>query len=233
MSQQFSTQRRQEPQSAQSKKEARRARYAAINATWKQLRPDLRHSAVELREARLDYAAAVNGIAPIGSLADLTIHQLDRVIEAMKRDLQQPAWPVQSSEFSVQRSRFATRNSEPGTQDGAVVHLATEEEAWAVEQVLDYLGWSDEGRQGFLRKNFRRATPQMLTHRQAKSAITVLLTIAASRDIKKREGETAAAIGPEASPIKVSRLMIRAEMPSLKKRIGIDRMNRINRTDQI
>ena len=56
----------------------------------------------------------------------------------------------------------------------------------------------------------------MLKPRQARSAITILLSIAASRDIKKRDG----------AETKVSRGMMRAEMPSLKARIGIGRRDR-------
>jgi len=199
-------------QTLRTKRDKRQSRFAKINATWKQLRPDLR-GADELREARLEFAEQVLGCGPIGSFSDLTIPELDRVIAAMMKSAQAslPGDRGQVTGDRVTRGNFGlspvTSNLSP-----SVVHLASKEEVWAIEQVLGYLGWTEEGRRGFFQKNFRRPSAHMLKPRQAKSAISILLSIAASKDIKKREGENT----------KVSRGMMRAEMPALKKRIGID-----------
>lgn len=229
----ISTQRRGDTKT-QSKKEARRARYAAINATWKKMRPDLHHSAEELREARLEFAAQVLGIPPIGSLGDLTIPQLDRVIEAMKKSYQQPSLGVGIIAGSKAGLRLVGSDVKstacgvisPNPQfptPAEVIHLASDEQVWAIEQVLSYLqtvwGWSKEGCSGFLRKNYRRESAHMLSPRQAGGAMTILLTIAAKKEITRRLG----------NDVKVSRAMIRCEMPSLKQRIGIDRAAKVAR----
>lgn len=200
-----------------TKRDKRQSRFAKINATWKQLRPDLR-TAEDLRQGRLEFAEAVLGCGPIGSFSDLTIPELDRVIAAMVRgQLRLPTGDRgPQTEFNQRLDRRPPGDGPagpPSAVSGQVVHLASAEEVWAIEQVLNYLGWSEEGRRGFFQKNFRRPSAHMLKPRQAKSAISILLSIAASKDIKRREGENT----------KVSRGMMRAEMPALKRRIGIDR----------
>ena len=52
----------------------------------------------------------------------------------------------------------------------------------------------------------------MLSPQQAQSALMLLLNIAAARDIRSRGGVT-----------RVTRGMIRVEIPTLKARLGIDR----------
>ncbi|MEK6323589.1 MAG: hypothetical protein AABN33_18265 [Acidobacteriota bacterium] len=210
-----------------SDKQTTQRRMIAIIATWKKLRPDLAHDQEDLRASRLEFAASVLGIPPIDSLTELTAGQLGRVLDKL-REVQGFGFRVQGSAGTVESSRVQgsagtvessrfnqkprTRNPEPhGRRGAAVVHLASNSQVWAIEKILDYLGWSEGGRAGFFRKNFKGAPARMLKTRQANSAITILLTMAASRDIKARRGEET----------KVSREMATKEMPELKKRIGL------------
>jgi hypothetical protein len=187
---------------------------ARIHCDWKTLRPDLRHSTSEARNELLDFATvALRLHDPLGSLRELTAAQLGRLIEAMARDRAQPRLEG-CLIHHVRPADVAAASA--AASGGEVVHLATPEQAWALNRVLGFLGWSPEGREQFLKKNFRRTTPRMLTPKQASSALTILLGIAASRELK----EAAAAEGR--GEIKVSRAMIRAEIPALKLRLGID-----------
>ncbi len=191
--------------SAQQRKEQRRKLLAAINITWKELRSDLHHSPSELREARLDFASAELKIPPIGSFSELTNYQLGKVLEAMQREKSQP-----------RLAGCEVQNVQTETQASAeVIHLASEQQAWAIGRIFRYLGWSEKGREEFFKRNFRRNNARMLTPKQAAAAIRILLGIAASRDIKAR-------YAAKGKVIKVSVRMISAELPALKFRIGID-----------
>src|SRR5262245_33409733 len=69
-----------------------------IHIEFPKLRPDLRHSTEELREARLQFCEQVLGLRkPLASMRRLNDKQLGRVIEAMKtlrgRMTTQPALP--------------------------------------------------------------------------------------------------------------------------------------------
>ncbi|HKQ06628.1 MAG TPA: hypothetical protein VJ464_15955 [Blastocatellia bacterium] len=191
-------------------KERRRKMYAKISLDWKQMRPDLHHGSQEARDALHDFASAELRLPPIASLRELTIPQLKKLIEAMQREIAQPQIAgLNLTAFAVQvPATQAAAQAAPGE----VVHLCSNEQAWAIGRVFSYLGWTDAGREAFLKRNFRRTNQRMLTVRQAGSAIRILLNIAASGDIKLRKGKD----------FKVPAWMIRAEIPALKRRIGLE-----------
>ncbi|HET6261284.1 MAG TPA: hypothetical protein VFG99_03465, partial [Chloroflexia bacterium] len=67
-----------------------------IHATWKDARPDLRHSTEELRSERLAFCQQVLGLSyPIESMTELSDEQLGRVIDALKEQTRrtEPAGP--------------------------------------------------------------------------------------------------------------------------------------------
>lgn len=172
---------------------------AAIHIEWKRLRPDLRHSADELRDERLAFISNALGLKFIpASMSDLTDKQLGKVLDAL-RDLQeQPRLP----NCEVQQRPLA---------DAGVIHLASAEQVHTINKLLLHLGWGDAAQKAFISRRFRRENPVHLFPKQASSLIRILLNIACTRELKERGIE------------KVSRPMIRLQIPRLKARLGIDR----------
>lgn len=177
----------------------RKGMIAAIQITWPQLRPDLRHAPEELREERLAFIQQTLGLKrPVASLTELSDRQIASVLDAM-RALQLKPHPASSPAIA------------PLTQEAEIIHLASAEQTHTINKLCAYLGWNDEARRGFLKRRYRRDSPAMLSPKQAHGLIRILFNIAASRDLKQR-GATHA-----------SQEMIREEIPHLKARLGIDR----------
>jgi hypothetical protein len=177
---------------------------AAINIKFRQARPDLRHATdEEIRDERLAFITdALHFKRPLASMRNLTDRQLGLVLDALRRLETQPALP--NSE--------ATPAPKPENTGGAkVIHLASAEQVHTINKLLDHLNWDLDVRADFIRKRYKRNVPTMLTPKDANSCIMVLLTIAASRAVRSR------------GVSRVSRLMIRQEIPDLKARLGIDR----------
>lgn len=192
------------PSARSQAKEMRRKMIAKINIIWKELRPDL-STADELREARLDFARAELNLPSLGSFTELTDGQLRRVLEVLVREQSGAVLP------GMERTKQAA--PPPSAPGGAeVFHLASKEQCWAINAILNYLKWSSDAREGFLVKNFRRRSAQMLSPKSAHSCIRILLNIAASRDLKAAKGDAEA---------KVSKVEIDSYLPELKRRIGI------------
>lgn len=177
---------------------------AAIHVTFKQVRRDLKGATEdEIREERLAFINDTLRLKrPVKSMRDCTDRQLGLVLDALKRFDAQPALP-NSKAVPV-----------PATNtDGAeIIHLASAEQVYAINKLFDHLGWDFQTREDFLKKKFKRNAPTMLAQSQAQSATMILLTIAASREIRNRGGVA-----------RVSRAMVRAELPAIKARLGLDR----------
>jgi hypothetical protein len=198
-----------------SKKDARAGTIAAIHITWGKICRGKKLDKDELRQARLDFINNVlNPKTPIESLRDrvMTQAKLGKVLDAM-RDLERAPLLPGAEQLSGVRCQGpagpGTQNPEPGT--GSVVHLATESQVATIEKLLAHLRWNAEATEGFIRKRFKTGSPRMLTVDAANKLTMILMTIAASRDIKDRKGV-----------MRVSRVMIRMEIPELKRRLGID-----------
>jgi len=185
-----------------TKKDARAGTIAAIHITWKKLRPDLRHDKDELRESRLAFMSQVLK-REVTSSRDLTLRKLGKVLDAMRELERAPLLPG--------ALLAPERRSEAVAGLGEVVHLATEFQVVALNKIFDHLRWSLEAIEGFLFKRFKTKSHRMLTPDQANKLTMILLTIAASRDIKNRTKVE-----------RVSRAMVRAEIPALKRRLEID-----------
>ena len=173
---------------------------AAINIRWKELRPDLHGDEEAMRAERLAYAAQVLRLKhPISSMTELTNYHLNKVLfhfDELQRKPSLPGIPLAS-----------TKPAEPAE----IIHLASAEQVFTINKLLDFLGWQAESRKKFLSARFRRENPVHLLPRQAQSLIRILLNIACSQELKSRGFR------------KVTRPMIATHIPALKKKLGIDR----------
>lgn len=194
--------------SQHSAPESRRRMIAAIHITWTKLRPDLRHDKDELRDERLAFITDVLKLKrPPASMRDLTSRQLGIVLDAMKSKAAQPALP----NYSFCKATGAPER-DADNKGAEIIHLASAEQVHVIHKLLDYLNWSIEAREHFIKKRFKRSGPALLTPKQAHSLVMILLYIAAARSIKERGH-----VG------RVTRPQIRQEIPELKERLGIDR----------
>jgi len=199
---------------ARVKKSGRAGTIAAIHIVWKKLRPDLRHDVEGLRAARLDFMNDV--LKPkrlIESMRDVSEAKLGKVLDAMRELERAPLLPgAQASSLPAGGSAKIHQGEEAG-----IHHLATEAQVAVISKLFLHLGWTLESIEGFTFQKFKRKSHRMITPKQANSLTMILLTIAAARDIKRRWlAETGREVG------KVSREMIRAEIPQLKRRLEID-----------
>ena len=172
----------QNPKSKVQNRAERKSRYAAIKIRWRQLRPDLAKTDEE-RGALLDFAVAELGIAAIGSLTDLTMTQLNRVMVALGNELAAPRLPGASVPIAASSREGAGSTAE-------ITHLASKEEQWLIEQLFEYADWSEFYRERFLEKHYGKKSPAMLNRRQARGCITALLRSAAYRDLKFGKPDT-------------------------------------------
>src|SRR2546423_4188399 len=179
-----------------SSKSMRSRMLAALNIRWKKLRHDL--AGDELHD---ELIAFINDRLrlkePISSLRSLSDAQLGRSLDAL-RDLEaQPALP----------------NSQGvNGQSAEIIHLASAAQVHTINTLLDYLRWSDPARENFIEQRFKRKSPSMLSPKQAHALIMILLNVATARWVKETRGAS-----------RVSRLLIREEIPHLKAMLGNDR----------
>jgi hypothetical protein len=183
----------------------------AIHATWRKI-CDLEGD--DLRAARLAFSERVLDLRkPLKSMTKLTPAQLGRVLDAMRERERAPGlFGVSTSEFRV--AEPGTRNPEPET--GEVFHLATSAQVEAIDKLFAYLGWSTGGFEKFLDEKFQRRSARMLTPAQANACTMILFTIAG----RKRVLSGMQYLDGDAP--KISRALIRAEIPRLKRELGID-----------
>ncbi len=176
---------------------------AAIHVTWHRLRPDLHHDKDVERDERLAFIADTLRLKrPVSSMRSLTVQQLGRVLDALRRFEAQPHLVGYAPPVKPQPAQT-------GAAD--VVHLATTEQRFFIDRLFVFLNWTDEFREDFTFRKFRRRRAALLSTAQAHSLIRILLNVACSRVLKERGHD------------KVSREMIRAEIPALKARLGVDR----------
>lgn len=197
------------PHSKKEKRSARARTIAAIHITWAKIRRDLKGDKDELREARLQFMSRVLK-RDVKSSRDLSLSKLGKVLDAM-RDLEQAPLLPGAALTGDRGSATDEENGRPSSVAGQVVHLATEAQTIAINKLFAHLRWSLEAIEGFVSKRFKTTSTRMLTVDAANKLTMILLTIAASRDIKDRTKVE-----------RVSRQMIRAEIPALKRRLGID-----------
>jgi hypothetical protein len=197
---------------------------AAIHIVWSKIRRDLKGDKEELRASRLAFMSQVLN-KDVKSSRDVSDAKLGKVLDRMRELERAPGlFGVSSSEFKVQSSEHQTRNLELETKpagEAEIVHLATDAQAGAIVKIFNYLKWSPEAREKFVDQRFQRTSPRLLTPKDANSLTMILLTIAAARDIKQQwKQETGRDVE------RVSRQMIRAEIPALKRRLDIDQQQK-------
>lgn len=194
--------RRQAPQAASSSKPIRARMLAAVNIKWAKLRPDLRNDRKDLHDELCSFITDKLRLKePLGSLRSLSDRQLERVLDVLSDLESQPPLPHSEATAAAAEREGAT-----------VIHLASAEQSHTINKILDHLGWSQQARENFIKQRYRRTSPAMLAPKQANGLTMILLAIAAARALKDRGGVS-----------RVSRAMIRAEIPALKARLGIDR----------
>lgn len=175
---------------------------AAVHVLWHKLRTDLHHDKDQERDERIAFINDVLRLKrPVSSMRALSDAQLGRVLDELRRREMQPTLagyvpPVKPAPV------------QPAVAE--VVHLATTEQVFTVEKLFDCLGWTDDFREDFIERRFKRRKVFALTADRAHALIRVLLNVACSRALK------------EGGAGKVTREMIRAEIPRLKTRLGID-----------
>ncbi len=192
----------QAPQAASSSKPVRARMLAAVNIKWAKLRPDLRNDRKDLHDELCSFITDKLRLKePLASLRSLSDRQLGRVLDVLSDMESQPPLPHSEATAAVAEREGAT-----------VIHLASAEQSHTINKIMDHLGWSQQARESFIKQRYRRISPAMLAPKQANGLTMILLAIAAARALKDRGGVS-----------RVSRAMIRAEIPALKARLGIDR----------
>jgi len=194
---------RQASHAGPTQKPLRSRMLAAVNIKWSQLRPDLKHDKEALHDELLTFAwETLRMKRELTSLRNLSDRQLGLLLDALSALESQPDLPHSQAMSAPQ----------PTAMGAEIIHLASAEQVHTITKILDFLGWSQEFREGFIQKRFRRTSPAMLSPRHANSLIMILLNTAAARVVKSR-----------GSASRISRKMIAEEIPALKARLGIDR----------
>jgi hypothetical protein len=194
------------PQAQRPKsKDVRAQTLRAIHATWRKICPDLEGE--ELRAARIAFASRVLNIRkPLKSMSKLSPKQLGIVLDEMRRHERAPALPG----VRALPARSTPEACVPN-ETAEIHHLATQAQVDTINKLIRYLNWSALGAQAFIVDKFKRHSSNMLTPPQANSCTVILFTIAARKRIKDRGFEG-----------KISRTLIHAEFPALKRELGID-----------
>ena len=185
----------------------RAATRRAIHATWRKICP---LDGEELRDARIAFASKVLGLRkPLKSTSTLSSAQLGRILDAMRAMERAPELPGVTVRAGLVPARSRATTADAGA---AIVHLATAAQVTTLEKLRVHLGWSATGFQAFIVDKFEgKHSPSLLTPAQASSCTMILLTIAARNRLKNRGFNG-----------KISRQLIRAEIPALKRALEID-----------
>jgi hypothetical protein len=194
----------------------RRKLFAKIHCQWKEMRPDL-FGSEELREALIEFSREACGLESLETLKDLTNAKLGRVLDEMKAMKAQPQLPDCDPRFlQVPAARVPrgknSEQAEPRAPGGGIIHLATPAQIATIKKLFGFLGWSQEFREKFVSDRYRGKSPAMLRFKDATGLTAILLNIAAARELKEKWG-------PDK---KISRGMIRGQVPELKRRLSID-----------
>lgn len=199
-------------------KTQRRAIFGKVHILWQELRSDLRRGSEDYREQLIQFAEAELRLpaGSLGSIGELSNGRLCRLLNALSAERQQPH--LAGANVRQLRPKRREGAGETPALPAAVYHLASNEQAWLIEKLFDYVGWSERGREGFLQQNFRRQSASTLTVRQARSCTMILFTVAASKDLKREHGLE-----------KVSREQVHAYIPELKRRLGVGAIHEVTR----
>ena len=208
---------------------------AKIQIEFPKLRPDLepKLDADALRSARLEFCGETLGLTrPPKSLTNLSDRDLGKILDAITANQPAPE-PRQSARVdgprsvtvcnirqlrpkireaiveTAEKAADALQNSE--ATPGQVIHLAGNEQSWAIGRLFEYLEWSPQRRRAYISGRWHTSSERMLKPDQAASLLYQLLRIAASRDLKLRRGREA----------EIPAADLAAEIPALKKRLGI------------
>ncbi len=185
--------------------------YAKIHVIWTSLRPDLKKGTSDYKEGLYMLAEAELKKPQIGSLTELTLAELSKLIQVLEHEQAQPPLYRDSGNIVPFKSSKGQPDASISDQVNAPVeHLASLNQRFAISKLFGYLGWGDYGRGKFLEKNFRCKRAEMLLHKQAHSCINILLRCAASKYWKDQGKQ------PVSTP------MINAAIPRIKREIGID-----------
>lgn len=202
---------RRQPSSAERKAQRNRL-YAKIHAIWGNLRRDLTKGSADYKEALYTFAESELKLERIGSFTELTIPQLIRVVEALEREQAQPPLYTPAANVVQFKPKPAPSASETihGGSPVPVEHFASTEQRFAINRLFVYLGWSEAFQGKFIRQRYRTDKAERLTKKEAHALIRILLNCAGQKYWKGQGKET------------VSKPMIKAAIPHVKKAIGIN-----------
>lgn len=166
--------------------DARKRAIAAIQIMWQQMRPDLHGDRDALREERLVWISSFLDLKkPVDSITNLSDGQIGLVLEEMKR------LTGNTKSKTVGDARF--RQPRPASLSSAgadIIHLATEEQQFTAQKLFDFLAWSVEKKEQFLRERFNCPNVRMLRFEKANALMMILLNIAAHVDLKAKNRKT-------------------------------------------
>lgn len=183
---------------------ARHKMTAALHIEWKKF---YRGEEEQSRTARLEWVTRALGYKrTLKSTSDLNEKQLGIVLDALRR-----ANGGSLNELATRRPKPQAQSVQATTAE--IVHLASQEQVWALELVTRRLGWDAAHLADFLQRRWKRRTFTFLTSAQANDALAILLNIAAGQDLR------AARTDPKQP---VTRDDIRAYMTTFKRKIGLD-----------
>lgn len=161
--------------------QSRHKAYAAINISWQQMRPDLHlESKEDIRAEMLTWIPAFLGLRKLDSIKDLSDGQIGRILDEMKRLTGQSSPKPNNSPFGKKP------NLQLVTDGAEVIHLASEEQQFTAQKLFEFLGWSVESKEKFLRERFNCPKVAMLKFEKANSLMMILLNIAAHVDLKAK-----------------------------------------------
>jgi hypothetical protein len=217
----------------------RKGMIATIQIEFPKTRPDLdpQTDAGELRAARLEFCrVAANLKHTPESLTNLSDYHLMMVLDRLTEVRGQKLAPRPTlTGCNVRQVRpktkeaieqmglaalAATENAvgcgvaDSGSpQSGVIVHLAGNEQVWAIRRVVEYLDWNERRKEQFISSRFGTKSEKMLRGDDPKKLLYLLLLCAAHRDLKVR-------LGPD---VKITRDQEKGEIPAIKRKLGIDR----------
>lgn len=198
------------------KTDVRKETLKALNATWRKICP---LEGEELRDARLAFATrALSLRKPLTSMGKLSPAQLGRILDEMRRHERAPALPgIPLTEKQKAVNGVGISSVSSVVETAEIHHLATDAQVDAIGKLFAFLKWSPSFCEGFIAKRFNgRTTARLLSPSDANALTNILFNTAAHRRIKSVYEQ----LNVECP--KISRVRIRAEIPALKRELGID-----------
>lgn len=142
------------------------------------------------RQARLQCISAIVG-HPVHSSKELNWREANRVIEKLLQELGGKRNIYCVSHAAGEEAPFAAVEAAEGSPEA----MLSSAQLWKIQQVAQYLGWSQAGAwdrrlTGFLHSKFHVERPEDLTHDQAWRVIEALCAVGARERIQRRKGKT-------------------------------------------